>query len=132
MNPENVGFVQEQSDSHTKKKPSSLILKEIELLQSLGLGYKWLKEDVFQRLSHELVAALRGCSGTIPTPSMAIPESRAVWGWERPTLRAQGPTQGQTQRGLALLDFAQALQRGGFWGRRAPQGTGLWHWSGVT
>lgn len=75
--------------------------------------------------------------GTIPTPSMVIPESTAVWGWERPTPRAQGPIQGQTQPGLALLDFAQALLRGGVEGQESPAavtsgGMWLWHWSGVT
>lgn len=80
MSLENLGFVQERSDSH--KKHPSLTLKKTELLQSLGLGCKCLEEDVFQGLSHELVAALRvtrclqWCSQA-PFPPHPWPSQRA-------------------------------------------------------
>lgn len=46
-----------------------------------------------------------------------------MWGQELPLTsppRAQGPVQGQTQHGLALLGFAQALLHGE-WGQESPR-----------
>lgn len=111
---ENLGFVQEKSDSHTKT-PNPLILKRIELLQSPALGCKCL-EDIFQRLSQEFfggqVAAVE-LPGPFPPHPCSSQRAQLCGGWEKPPPRAQGPLQGQTQHGLALLGLAQALLRGG-------------------
>lgn len=115
MSLKTLGFVQKKkkSDSHKEKTNKPFDSQKDGTIHSLALGCVW------RRRAPRGWAMAGDTQGGSQAPFPAHRGHAGSTGDRDSPPRAQGPVQGQSQHGLALLGFAQALLSGE-WGQESP------------